>query len=94
MKRDTSQKNADSVRLPPGDGEELLAAFTERLIEARRQLGGASGVPDRRQLLLELAKVPGVYVPQVSCSRACDEFYKSIRAASGELLLAPAQPGA
>lgn len=48
-----------------GDGEDLLAAFTERLIEAKRQLAGPSGTASRRKLLLALAQVPGVYVPQV-----------------------------
>ncbi len=50
-----------------GDGEELLASFTERLLEAKRQLaaaGGGAAVP-RRELLRALAAVPGVYVPQV-----------------------------
>lgn len=52
--------------LPPGDGEELLASFTERLLEAKRQLASAGGAaPPRRELLRALAAVPGVYVPQV-----------------------------
>lgn len=49
-----------------GDGEDLLASFTARLLEAKRQLGGAGGAPvDRRELLQALAAVPGVYVPQL-----------------------------
>jgi radical SAM superfamily enzyme YgiQ (UPF0313 family) len=53
-----------------GDGEELLAAFTDRLLAAKRELGAVAGAPgSRRQLLLELAQVPGVYVPQVRPAR-------------------------
>lgn len=54
-------------RIPPaGDGEDLLASFTERLLEAKRQLAPAGGGPaSRAELLLTLAQVPGVYVPQL-----------------------------
>ncbi|KAI3436868.1 hypothetical protein D9Q98_006278 [Chlorella vulgaris] len=45
-----------------GDGEELLAAFTERLLELKQQGGGGGS---RQELLLALAAVPGVYVPQL-----------------------------
>ncbi|PSC73970.1 radical SAM [Micractinium conductrix] len=50
-----------------GDGEDLLSAFTERLQEAKQQLSAAhgGGAPPRRELLLALAQVPGVYVPQL-----------------------------
>jgi hypothetical protein len=59
-----------------GDGEELLSSFTERLLEVKQGLAeeaearGGGGAPSRRQLLLALAAVPGVYVPQVSPSTA------------------------
>lgn len=50
----------------PGDGEDLLASFTERLLQLKGQLAGPGGAPPpRRELLLALAQVPGVYVPQV-----------------------------
>lgn len=52
---------------PAGDGEELLAAFTEALQEAKRRLAPPRGGPaPRAELLLALAQVPGVYVPQAS----------------------------
>lgn len=46
-----------------GDGEEMLGNFTDKMIEARQQLG--PGRPPRERVLEVLAaSVPGVYVPQ------------------------------
>jgi radical SAM superfamily enzyme YgiQ (UPF0313 family) len=57
-----------------GDGEEMLGNFTNKIIEARQQLG-----PGRapRETLLEIlaASVPGVYVPQ---------FYQPVYASTGD----------
>jgi radical SAM superfamily enzyme YgiQ (UPF0313 family) len=52
-----------------GDGEDMLAAFTARALEARQQLGApdarpGGGAARRLELLAALAEVPGVYVPR------------------------------
>ena len=49
-----------------GDGEELLANFTERLLEAKRELAaaaGSGGGVSRWDLLRALCTVEGVYCP-------------------------------
>jgi len=56
-----------------GDGEETLERFTDKMIEARQQLG--PGAPRGSLLELLAASVPGVYVPQ---------FYRPLYSDSGE----------
>jgi radical SAM family uncharacterized protein len=62
-----------------GDGEEAFPEIVERLIELKRT------VRDRRRILEDLARIPGVYVPSL---------YETYRPDGSSLLAVKAGPGA